>query len=352
MERFEDAQSLTIIELRHALAAGDATEAVWAAWELGLRLGLAAASDILASSEIAKDAGLRRHLCILLAGQGEWPALQIIATSDRDDLVRASAARCLALAARVIPALRDFVKTLFPSASVAVCEAILATHSIEHPLFSEDELLDLLKDHRSEIRQSAFQKLTSSAAASYLYAGRFANVLHLEADPDIFDMFLKHALENGAYNTILDQAALSSGPRQHTLLMALIREEYRFPWIKLAPFAITSQSPFELWDNELDAESAPWVLSQAILYTSSNQAQSSHEWFWFFIGRISQVLSLCGEESFSQADREIVAQFFSRIIADLKIGIDEGWTDPRELDPGLEGMEAALRQIRGVQAAL
>jgi hypothetical protein len=69
MDEFEDTQGLSSEQLYELLEQGDAQERVFAIWALGLRsAGAVTMADQL---RVEPDAGVRRALAVVLAGQGE-----------------------------------------------------------------------------------------------------------------------------------------------------------------------------------------------------------------------------------------------------------------------------------------
>src|SRR3954471_15199293 len=89
MKDFEETSDLTAEQLHLALETGDARERVLAVWALGLRsAGAVMMADQLRSEP---DAGVRRALAVVLAGQGEVDLLVAMCRPDPSFHVRASA---------------------------------------------------------------------------------------------------------------------------------------------------------------------------------------------------------------------------------------------------------------------
>ena len=89
MNDFEETKGLTAEELHVALETGDAHERVLAIWALGLRaVGAVMMADQLRAEP---DAGVRRALAVVLAGQGETDLLVAMCRHDPSVHVRASA---------------------------------------------------------------------------------------------------------------------------------------------------------------------------------------------------------------------------------------------------------------------
>lgn len=80
--------------LRDVLAHGNPAERVHAAWALGLR-SQAASEALIDRADAEPNAGVRRHLVVVLAGLGERDCVRTLAEHDPSDAVRATA--CVAL---------------------------------------------------------------------------------------------------------------------------------------------------------------------------------------------------------------------------------------------------------------
>jgi hypothetical protein len=102
MDEFEDTQALSSERLHALLETGDARERVFAIWALGLRsAGAVTMADQL---RVEPDAGVRRALAVVLAGQGEIDLLVAMCRHDPSVHVRASAVQVVmrfAIAGRI-----------------------------------------------------------------------------------------------------------------------------------------------------------------------------------------------------------------------------------------------------------
>ena len=95
MRSFAEIRALPPHELRGLIAGGEPVERVHAAWALGLAIGADVVPAARAQTEREPDAGVRRHLTVVLAGFGEWAVVEALAAADPDPYVRASAVTCL-----------------------------------------------------------------------------------------------------------------------------------------------------------------------------------------------------------------------------------------------------------------
>ena len=94
-QNFEQVKQLDLNALDALLSGGDPQERVWAAWEIGLRLGKDALPDITRQAYAAPDPGTRRHMVVVLAGLGKQSVLKTLALHDPDDSVRGTSIQYL-----------------------------------------------------------------------------------------------------------------------------------------------------------------------------------------------------------------------------------------------------------------
>ena len=93
---FEQVARLSPREAGALLRGGDAQERVWASWVIAAAYGEAAAEGLRVALAGEADAGVRRHLLVVLAGLGATRIVASHAAKDSDADVRATAARYLA----------------------------------------------------------------------------------------------------------------------------------------------------------------------------------------------------------------------------------------------------------------
>ena len=93
---FGEVQQLDSAALRALLVSGEPPERVWAAWTLGLRHDQMFEHELPVSATEEPDAGVRRHLVVVLAGSGEARSVLTMAVHDPDERVRATALQYVA----------------------------------------------------------------------------------------------------------------------------------------------------------------------------------------------------------------------------------------------------------------
>jgi HEAT repeat protein len=93
---FGEVQQLDSAALRALLVSGEPPERVWAAWTLGLQRDQTFERELRVTATEEPDAGVRRHLVVVLAGAGEARSVLTMAVYDPDERVRATALQYVA----------------------------------------------------------------------------------------------------------------------------------------------------------------------------------------------------------------------------------------------------------------
>ena len=95
-ESWDAVAGLSPPEASALLQRGDAQERVWAAWRIAAAYGARAIDGLVVALAGEGDAGVRRHLLVVLAGLGALSVVADAAARDADAHVRATATRYLA----------------------------------------------------------------------------------------------------------------------------------------------------------------------------------------------------------------------------------------------------------------
>ena len=222
-------------------------DSVWAAWVLGLRLGDQLTKELAPQWRKEPDAGVRRHLLVVLAGAGQRDGLAAIAQADPDEHVRASAVRLLLQTARpeqlaaTVAQLIDFSRC---DRHPLVVERILELLEARWPAARRDVLLSLLGARALGVRQAALRALRGSE----LLDTTAPRVLEQAfAEPDL-------ALRRSMYRDVVEVtggqhvgAALERAPLEHLedVLDALTPEQ-RFEWHELKRLAEVGSPDLEV----------------------------------------------------------------------------------------------------------
>jgi hypothetical protein len=174
MDEFEDTRGLSSEQLYELLETGDAQERVFAIWALGLRsAGAVTMADQL---RVEPDAGVRRALAVVLAGQGEIDLLVAMCRHDPSVHVRASAVQVVmrfAVAGRIPWSI--VIGRLADEAPVraSVISQVDASSSQE----LRAAALAALHDEEDLVRWEAFETCAKLARAGALAAGVLRDAL-------------------------------------------------------------------------------------------------------------------------------------------------------------------------------
>lgn len=95
-ESYEQVARLSAREASALVSRGDAQERVWASWVVAARYGAEAIDGLVVALAGEADAGVRRHVLVVLAGLGAVGVVADAAARDADADVRATASRYLA----------------------------------------------------------------------------------------------------------------------------------------------------------------------------------------------------------------------------------------------------------------
>jgi HEAT repeat protein len=158
---FDEVTGLAPAAQRRLLVIGAPEERVWAAWALGLTLGIGAKPDLLAAFERTDHPGVRRQLIVMLAGFGEQPLLATLAEQEADDAVRATAAQYLLQTSRASDdaRLRPVIERLLHDPSPDVRYALLLASQSRQKVLRLEDLVTLAADPDRAVRELAIEIL-------------------------------------------------------------------------------------------------------------------------------------------------------------------------------------------------
>jgi hypothetical protein len=183
LDDFSQTQALSRAQLRALLdqGEGDPTERVWAAWALALRG--ADAGELKAAMAAEPSSGVRRHLAVILAGQGEREALATLAKSDPSLEVRAEATFRLAQVARPTDGPLHELLGFLTGGDAPVREAVLLGIQDQAPDGLWARVAALLADPVPHLRALAANRLLEAGRLFDLPSERLA--AYLRAEPDV-----------------------------------------------------------------------------------------------------------------------------------------------------------------------
>ena len=215
---FEQVAGFDVATQRALLQTGGPVERVWAAWALGVRLGVAASPAVQASLHASPAPGTRRQLLVTLAGLGEREVLRAFAEHDPDDLVRATACRYLlrtappddARTAEVVGA------RLRQDGSAEVRQAILREirDGVTAVQLHHEDVAPLVNDPDRDVRMLAVDFLLASVGLRALFPGLLEDRLQSEPDPALRARLVALCYDAGGARRLLALAsAVTSAAR-------------------------------------------------------------------------------------------------------------------------------------------
>lgn len=268
---FARVAELDVPEQRDLLTTGAPEEQVWAAWALGLALGARANPDLRAALERADHSGVRRHLVVMLAGLGERSLLEGLAEGEIDEAVRATASQYLLQTgttdetSRVRPLLEALLRD--PSAKVRRALLIAGQEIPAASGLTRDDLLLLLNDVDSEVRDLAIEALLRVDELEQLFPGALEDHIPLEPDIHLRRRLMRLAIGAGRSRHLLTLASGAEAVRKLELLQTLHEHRLVFTRTELTPL-ITQQDPAAdyylafLLDEQSAPEAMSWLLAQ------------------------------------------------------------------------------------------
>src|SRR4029078_105013 len=168
MDEFEDIQGVSAERLNELLETGDARQRVFAIWALGLRS--AAAVTMADQLRVEPDAGVRRALSVVLAGQGETDLLVAMCRHDPNVHVRASTMPMgmrFAIAGRIPWSI--VIGRLMDEAPVRA--SVISQVDASSPQELRTAALAALHDEQDLVRWEAFETCAKLARAGALATG-------------------------------------------------------------------------------------------------------------------------------------------------------------------------------------
>jgi hypothetical protein len=250
---FEQTHALSLAELHALRASAEPRVRLWATWALATRddtATFARLDDVRAEP----DAGVRRHLVVVLAGRQDTSSLETIAALDPDDEVRATA-------------LQYLIRLTRPTIATPLIEAALADHatvvrrSVALESMDPDTLERLLLDPDVAVFELAWERLDA------LRPTPLPRALHLrwlnETDGIIRERITSRFVAADEWPEGLAQAPTELIVE---LLHARLRARATVAWAQVAPLAARGEPRIDLHILRLLAIDTPdldwsWVLA-------------------------------------------------------------------------------------------
>jgi hypothetical protein len=286
MDEFEDTRGLSSQRLHELLATGDAQERVFAIWALGLRsAGAVTRADQL---RVEPDAGVRRALAVVLAGQGEIDLLVAMCRHDPSVHVRASGVQMVmrfAAAGRIPWSI--VIGRLADEAPVRA--SVISQVDATSPQELREAALAALHDEEDLVRREAFE-----TCAKLAQAGALAT--------DVLRDALDHMTEGDSVNALSTWFSIE---RASTIgeLLAPAQRAVRERALRMRPFlARTDLAPLLGDDVELYARLehalhlAPHEASTIVLLRLAVMAPWRDQLVNLVIGRLCKETTLPAEQ--------------------------------------------------------
>lgn len=250
---FEQTRALSLAELRAQRASAEPRVRLWATWALAMRDPASTAAR-LEDVRGEVDAGVRRHLVVVLAGRQDTAALETIAALDADDEVRATA-------------LQYLIRLTRPTLASPLIEAALADRatvirrSVALESTDPDTLECLLLDPDVAVFELAWERVEA------LRPTPLPRALHVrwlsEVDGNVRRRITSRFVAAGEWPDGLAHAPTALIVE---LLLAHLEARATVAWAQLAPLAARAEPRIDLHILRLLAIDTPgldwsWVLT-------------------------------------------------------------------------------------------
>ena len=250
---FEQTRARSLAELHALRSSAEPRVRLWATWALAMR-DLASTAARLEDVRDEVDAGVRRHLVVVLASRQDTAALETIAALDKDDEVRATA-------------LQYLIRLTRPTLASPLIEAALADRatvirrSVALESTDPDTLECLLLDPDVAVFELAWERVEA------LRPTPLPRALHVrwlsEVDEDVRRRITSRFVAAGEWPEGLAHAPTALIVE---LLLAHLEARATVAWAQLAPLAARAEPRIDLHILRLLAIDTPgldwsWVLT-------------------------------------------------------------------------------------------
>ena len=234
-QNYEQVKQLNSSVLETLLSNGDAQERVWAAWEIGLRLGKEALPNISLQAHNAPDAGTRRHMVVVLAGLGHYSVLSTLATHDPDESVRGTTAQYLIRITdqNDTEKISLIINILEKDKSPIVMQSILDSWDFDQHQIPILLLLDCARNKSEVVRNSSIKQIVKNYSANDLSKNQIVCLLTDQLTKESIYLFLNWLLVWDLHDVMILSAEKAPQSSKLMILDFLVDKNLTFTWEKL-----------------------------------------------------------------------------------------------------------------------
>ena len=231
-QNYEQVKQLNSSILERLLSNGDAQERVWAAWEIGLRLGKKALPRISLQAHNAPDAGTRRHMVVVLAGLGHYPVLSTLATHDPDESVRGTTAQYLIRITdqNDTEKINLIINILEKDESPIVMQSILANWDFDQQQIPILLLLDCARNRSEDVRNTAIKQIVENYSANDLSTDQIVSLLTDQLNKESIYLISSWLLNWDLHDVIILSAEKASQTLKLMILDFVVDKNLIFSW--------------------------------------------------------------------------------------------------------------------------
>ena len=279
-DSFEEIKKLSTEALESLLAKGDATERVYATWALALKKGTIENSDILTLCDGEPNAGVRRHLIIILAGSGQLKSLYNLAENDPDPEVRADALQYLIRAGEKDEALANYLRNYMEhdSTPLIIMRILNETAQNFFPL-SLEEILSFMESDHLDLQMMCLKQMSIRILFTNNNSEKIAQLLNRNNfDVSVLKGICSLLIDNEYEALIFKQALLQNTKPNLDLFQYLIDHRISFSWSVISQYVDPNDrnnagSILKLLSDLQNPQAFAWltnIYAKMLLYGSSN----------------------------------------------------------------------------------
>ncbi len=234
-QNFEQVKRLDSNALDALLAGGDPQERVWAAWEIGLRLGKKALPDITHQAYAAPDPGTRRHMVVVLAGMGKQSVLRTLALHDPDDAVRGTSIQYLMHTTDETETgnIDLIIELLEKDRSPIVKHSILVNWDFDKHQMPVGLLLNCAINKSGDVRLAAIKQIVKQYDPHEVASADIVKCLANQISKDMIYMLSDWLLTAKLHDILISAANRAQPPTIIIILDFIADRDLKFSWDRM-----------------------------------------------------------------------------------------------------------------------